>query len=751
MRYFLEMRCCALRRYVFLSCIVCSIAALTCPLALAAKTERWGIETAKDFSAGTRNRLSITQDGMLRMGYASTNLGDFAKEIWCSAVDEKGNIYFSTGSPADLYRVGKDRSVTLLMETDAVAITAMAIDPKGSLFVATIADGKLYKIDNAGEAEGKLNKKEHEFCRLGSPYIWDMVIDKEGRLFVATGPAGRIYRISAEGKPEKWFTAEETSVMSLALAEDGALYAGGGSRGLLYRIAAKDQGSVLHEFPGDEVKGVVIVGDDIYVGVNEKAATQRNPNTVRKHAAAFESMTDELIAGYDADMAIDIALDNENGPRAGGGGAGLSGVLYVRHKDGLVEKVSEWNGQTVLDMVQVEEGSVLLAMANKGNIYRVTKERRWELVFDSSTKDVMTLAVHEGRLVFVGTGNVGEAHVVESDSGVLGEFISVVRDCRFRTTWGELSWRGKGVKLSTRTGNTLIPDTAWSAWSQPLAVSPKRIQSPVARYLQVRATLDASMGSELTEITAYFTSQNQKPQVSSVEVQRKRSAFKAMIGGGAKALSGPSQKSSKPSKERKAEALAAKAEQSPEAGRESRMISWSAEDQDGDTLVYRLFYREAEDDTDDAWVPMPIVRPLHATEYMWDAETVPDGRYRIKVSASDEKSNPVGQFLSGDRESRIVIVDNRRPLVEDLAYDRAKGHLSGVARDSSSLIRRIEYSVDGGEWQLASPLDGVFDNMEEQFVIQLGDDGAAHWVAVRVMDEEGNVGVERLKVEKKVE
>ena len=108
-------------------------------------------------------------------------------------------------------------------------------------------------------------------------------------------------------------------------------------------------------------------------------------------------------------------------------------------------------------------------------------------------------------------------------------------------------------------------------------------------------------------------------------------------------------------------------------------------------------------------------------------------------------------MLSGDRESEIITVDNRRPLVEDLVYDRAKARLSGVARDRSSLIHQIEYSVNGAEWQLVSPIDGVFDNSEERFVIKITDPEAAYWVAVRAIDAEGNAGVERLKIEKEVE
>ena len=536
--------------------------------------------------------------------------------------------------------------------------------------------------------------------------------------------------------------------MCLALADDGTLYAGGGTRGLLYRIEGKDKGSVLHEFSEPEVRALTIVGDDIYVGVNEQRVEQKAPGRTRKHAATFEDATDELVGRYDAELDIDVVSDDRNNSRAGRGG-GLSGVLYVRHKDGLVDKMSEWPGQAVVDMVGVKDDSILVAMANKGQVYRVTKKRRWELIFDFDARDAMTLAVYEGRLVFAGTGNIGEAHVVEHERDKPGEFTSVVHDCRFPTTWGNVSWRGRGVKVATRTGNTLIPDATWSGWSPHMTTSPEPIQSPSARYLQVRSTLEASEESHLTEIVAYFMSQNQRPLVSSVEVEAKQSPYKTMSGGDKDTQSDPTSRPGNASNEKSSEAASGSRKKSTRGkGVAARKISWAAEDQDGDILAYRLFYREAEDDT---FIPMPILKPLLTTEYIWDTEAVPDGRYRVKVAASDEKSNPVDQMLSGDRESEIITVDNRRPLVEDLVYDRAKARLSGVARDRSSLIHQIEYSVNGAEWQLVSPIDGVFDNSEERFVIKITDPKAAHWVAVRAIDAEGNAGVERLKIEKEVE
>ena len=142
----------------------------------------------------------------------------------------------------------------------------------------------------------------------------------------------------------------------------------------------------------------------------------------------------------------------------------------------------------------------------------------------------------------------------------------------------------------------------------------------------------------------------------------------------------------------------------PKAANPVKDIHWRASDKDGDTLVYRLYYQA---DGDDAWVPAFPEKPLHKTEYSWDTESIPDGWYRLKVVASDEESNPAGEALTDEKVSDPVKVDNTRPQVLDLSYDAASGILKGVARDNLSLIRYLEYAVDGGEWKFFAPKDGV--------------------------------------------
>src|SRR5439155_10997481 len=87
-------------------------------------------------------------------------------------------------------------------------------------------------------------------------------------------------------------------------------------------------------------------------------------------------------------------------------------------------------------------------------------------------------------------------------------------------------------------------------------------------------------------------------------------------------------------------------------------IGWKAEDTDGDHLSYALTYRR-EGET--SW--HDLKSGLTDSIFVWDTTTVADGRYIIKVVASDEPSNTPDRMLIGDRESDPIEVDNTPPVI----------------------------------------------------------------------------------------
>jgi hypothetical protein len=702
--------------------LLLALCALATPV-FAVKTDRWELSTTADFLRGKLDRVTVTSDGELRLGHAATPAGELAKEVWCSVAAPDGTLYFGTGSSADIYRLAPGAAAPVkVYATDATAVTALALDANGNLFAGTLPQGKIFRVP-AGKDTAT------EFCRLRAPYIWALTIDKTGALFAGTGPDGKIYRVTPAGKAEEWFAAEEANILCLAWDAEGRLLAGGSDRGLLYRVAGKGQGEVLQEFAEDEIKALVVRDGQIYVGVNkQKARRPRGPGGRRASAGEFEELTQQLTGQFGVEMPDDDHRASRESPPQARLGNVAGGALYVRNAAGRVDKLATWENAAVLCLAAEADGAILAGTAGKARVYRVRGADRWELLFNLDEQQALTLATHAGHLRTIGTGNIGNVYLVEPGPAASGEFTSEVRDCKFFTTWGNLQWLATGaVTLATRTGNTALPDGTWSAWSEPVTASPAKVASPRGRFVQVQARLRRDSEPVLRSVSLYYQIQNQKPEVLDVKVGEPVKPEKPK---GA----GPEEKPAEPVEEPKTE------EARPQPAVVLKRVAWRADSRDGDALVFRVFYRA---EGEEWWVAAALEKPLKKMEYWWDTNSVPDGIYRLKVVASDEEANPVGEALTAEALSEPVTVDNRRPEVIGLKF--ADGRVTGVTRDHLSTIRFLEFAVNGGDWKYVAPADGVFDDREESFRITLEDlKPGAHTVAVRATDAEGNVGVEKL-------
>jgi hypothetical protein len=173
-------------------------------------------------------------------------------------------------------------------------------------------------------------------------------------------------------------------------------------------------------------------------------------------------------------------------------------------------------------------------------------------------------------------------------------------------------------------------------------------------------------------------------------------------------------------------------------------LRWKVENPDNDELIYRLWFRQEKESV---WRPLGGPDPLSKPEYDWNTDSVPDGRYLIRVWASDEKVTAKDQALDFTFDSPSLLVDNNRPTIADLKA--ALPLLTGRAYDAASVISQIEYSIDGNDWRPASPDDGLLDETSENFSIRLPPTLSAgpHIVNVRAWDCTDNVGSARIEVQ----
>jgi len=180
----------------------------------------------------------------------------------------------------------------------------------------------------------------------------------------------------------------------------------------------------------------------------------------------------------------------------------------------------------------------------------------------------------------------------------------------------------------------------------------------------------------------------------------------------------------------------------PEAGVEPtptpvRNISWSVEDPNMDKVTSKLELRVPGG----TWITLED--DLIETSWSWDTRQVADGRYEVRVEATDAATNPKGGAKTASRVSEAVVVDNTPPTIGDITTNAEKGKITVNLRvaDRTGLIRSLEYKLDGAkDWQRVLPADNISDSPDEQYAIVLSNSGKATRVlSLRASDDSNNV------------
>jgi hypothetical protein len=178
------------------------------------------------------------------------------------------------------------------------------------------------------------------------------------------------------------------------------------------------------------------------------------------------------------------------------------------------------------------------------------------------------------------------------------------------------------------------------------------------------------------------------------------------------------------------------------ATQQQLIISWQADDPDGDKLVYEVAFRgEGERE----W--KLLKKDVHDSSLMIDGDALADGRYYFKVTASDREANAPAAAKEADLTSSPVLIDNTPPVIHITSNKRVGGalDLAFEAADSTSALRRAEYSIDAASWIPVAPVDGILDSPSEEFRLHLdGVPAGEHLLVIRVADSGGNTGLAKV-------
>jgi len=731
--------------------------------------------SSSDLLKGRTEKVVIGSRGTIQLGRAAESLIKEFKgfdDVWSinSIVVSGGTVYFGTSPNGGIYKYNLNK-LTKIKQDDAVKAEAGDVEAEEYLSNEHIF---AMATDVAGRLLAGISGKECRLCRLegekmetifepeDAKYIFALAIDESGNIYLGTGPEGKIYQLNSLGKkPQLIYDSRDKNILSLAIGADGYLYAGSDTRGLVYKIhvarASRPritgkmpalQVTVLYDSDQPEITVLLPVGPSTPVGAVREppilyaaATSAKIVQTQTQFAASTFSGTSpgrpeaqaksaESTGENKGDRKLEIAntkIASEAKPAVGPPpvrkGTKPSGASHIYRitQDGFVTDV--FGAAAVFFCLAEKDGKLLVGTGNNASLFSVDPARQQQAVIyeDEQAAQITAIALG-GDTVYLGTANPARLITLGSGFASEGTYTSDLIDAGQPATWGKLQLeanipQGCKVLLAARSGNVKdVNDPTFSEWSEPAEITaPVQLQCPLGRFCQYKLILQSQYGTAsplIREIAVACTVPNLAPRVESVTVGRIKSAGKQGV----------------------------------------FKISHATKDDNGDKLVYKIDFRKLGRTN---WIELKD--ELEAASFEWDGKTVEDGRYEVRVTASDARSNTTLTELTGSRVSEPVVVDNTGPVVKNMKItsslkDNGQYRVLGIeVADELSAIAKLEYTIDSNSrWISTVPDDLVYDTTDENFTIRIDAEDdlpkGDHVITVRLSDADGNTTYKTLEV-----
>jgi hypothetical protein len=715
----------------------------------AVETATWSQSSAEDFEKGRRERIALHSDGTMRLAPAVTELLDASSNaIWALAADSKGVLYAAAPAPEGgkvrVFRVPAQGKAETITDIDGLTAFAIAVDRQQQVYVAVSPQSQVYRIRD-GKAE--------LFYEPPAEYVWQMAFEKDGSLLVATGDKGVIYRVNAAGEGSVFFETEETHVRTMLLDDEGNVYAGTSPGGLVMRISPAGEGFVVHQSDRTEIAALARDSEgNVYAAA---LGAKRSPGLPRMQPTPITppSSAQPGQAGQ-TQQPRPTAPTATAPPPIRAALTGGSQLLRI-DSEGFPSVIWESDSEYIYSLAVSKEGKLLAGTGNNGNVHEVKSAGKSTALLKTPADQVTALLpLDSGGFAFA-TSNIGKVFRAGPELAEDGYFESDVFDSEFFARWGRLSayggTAGGAVTISARSGNVNHPGKNWSDWVPAAEFGEEQsVAVPPARYYQWRAEFRRGNGDspELREVRVAYRNRNVPPIIVATE------ATPPNYGYPPRNLSiNPTEKITLTPLSGKARLASSALSTTPLAAQMSMNytkghvgVRWLAEDANNDELRYSLEIRPTGGGN---W--MTLAEKLDEPQYSWDSTSWPDGRYEVRIAVSDHKSNPPGEALTASAVTSAFLIDNTKPVIENLSTEAVSSGSALVARwaasDALSHVRRAEYSLNGKDWVRIEPVNGLSDARSLRYELRLNPAPSAGTViTVRVRDEFDNEAVSSLTV-----
>ncbi len=685
-----------------LSLFLILLVTLSTTTAFATVTREWTEKSLGDSGAGSYEGIMYSDRGRLAPGI-KTEKKLYKEDLafWAGTYEKSGTLLAGGGAPPFVVRQNKEGLFTPL------TINGLAKDGRDATssvtVLRTISQGRVVAgFSGNGLIVIKNYAKPDEFIQLAKlpvRSIWDLVEGGDGFLYTATGPLGQVYRVNlTSGAFEVWAQIKDTNVRTLCWA-NGKLLAGGGDSGNLYEIRGKERVETLHHFEEESLQRIVAYKDGFVVAVN-KLRVPTDEKADDGYKKYFKKLTD-LPQGFGIDEKMPAPPDQMRSTTSNY----AAGAVYLIGKEYRIDRLATLKNEHIMDARVDADGRVYLATGPNGRVYMVRAngdERELWTVQELEYVNATAVLMQDGSpRAFLAAGHEAVAFLRNEKQGRSGSFKTKPYSAGRPASWGALSWRGAGVKVYTRNGHSPKADSSWTKWVERKNGVALAGAAKAWSFAQIR--IDMTGKAEFYGFSWRFAEKNQRPEIKSLTVGERE-----LVKSGAQ-----------------------------------RPITWEASDPNGDKLEYRLAIKE---ESAAAWQEVSGSSPITEAKFSLPVGQLPDGRYLLRLTASDAPANYEAPLISS-RISPLFIINNGRPEIRDMAFDPATGRLTARVVDKLSIISELAIAVDGGDWKSISSADGILDEKEEEVKLILpGIAKGSHNVALKAVTEAGGETVVQKKI-----
>lgn len=592
----------------------------------------------------------------------------------------------------DSIMVNKDGIATLAPKVKSVwknpeTYIWTILETKDALYIGTGGEGKIYKSktstpENASDFELFFDAKQAGVFSLA---------EYGDKIYAGTSPNGIIYEISKKGTGKIFKETHESYIWGMEFDNEGRLYAATGTTGKILRIAVGGKVDTFYTVAEPNISFFTKYKDYFYAGTGEKGHLFKI-DSKGKGECIYNAAEKEIKSVVFAGNKLFIAATGDTG-----------GAIYCITEDKKVEKI--WESSSPIRGLAVYSDNELSVLGHRvlaaagSKIYRIESEGTQ---YSAALLAELPTNITCMKGSWFGTSELGNLYRIQDALASKGTIESKAYDTKGISEWGRIEFEGTGspdnesIELFTRSGATSEPDETWNKWLE--VSNSEKIKSPSARFIQWKAMLTDKSDS-LKSVKLAFLPQNNKPGILSIEMSNKPSM--SIFG-------------------------------MKETKKGIKEVRWDPEDKDNDSLIYNLYFKLTEEK---GWTLLKGA--LRDTSYTIDPLVFPDGKYEFKVEVSDSLSNSIDTYLKSEKVSAPYIIDNTGPSIS--IEEESSGKLKVTAVDDFNYIKSCEYTLDGGSWVEAFPIDRIFDSKEEEFNISVG---KARKIVIRISDSDNNTSLQ---------